>query len=86
MASKEELVAKYKEEKSRLARVEQALTIQKERVSNLAKEIFEAHGKGPHDLGDSREGGYLIVCRGGSNYYFSPVQKGKGSKEAEASA
>jgi hypothetical protein len=85
MASKEELIAKYKEEKSRLGRVEQALVIQKERVSNLAKTIFEAHGKGPHDLGDGREGGYLIVCRGGSNYYFSPVTK-KGAKEgAEAS-
>jgi len=78
MASKEELLGKYKFEKDRLARVEQALDIQKVRVSSVAKEVFEAYGAGPHDLGDGKPDGYKIQCRGGTTYYFVAVApKGK---------
>lgn len=76
MASKEELLSKYKEEKARLAKVEQALEIQKGRISDLAKSIFEVHGAGPHDLGDGKADGYKIQCRGGNIFYFVAV-KGK---------
>ncbi len=88
MASKEELLTKYKMEKDRLARVEQVLTIQKDRVSAVAKEVFEAHGAGPHDLGDGKPDGYKIQCRGGTTYYFvAVVAKGKkGSDSAESHA
>lgn len=87
MASKEELITKYKFEKDRLARVEQALGIQKDRVSAVAKEIFEAHGAGPHDLGDGKPDGYKIQCRGGTTYYFVAVApKGKKPEAAESHA
>jgi len=85
MASKEELITKYRVEKDRLARVEAALTIQKDRVSSVAKEVFEAHGAGPHDLGDGKADGYKIQCRGGTTYYFvAVVPKGKKADSGEA--
>jgi hypothetical protein len=85
--NKEELLTRYKEEKSRLVRVEQALEIQKARISDLAKTIFEAHGAGPHDLGDGKADGYKIQCRGGSTYYFvAVVPKGKKAEAAESHA
>ena len=85
--SKEELLSKYKFEKDRLARVEAALAIQKDRVSAMAKEVFEAHGPGPHDLGDGKPDGYKIQCRGGTTYYFVAVAaKGKKEPAAESHA
>lgn len=85
--SKEELLTRYKEEKSRLVRVEAALEIQKGRISELAKTIFEAHGAGPHDLGDGKADGYKIQCRGGTTYYFVAVApKGKKAEAAESHA
>jgi hypothetical protein len=87
MSTKEELLGEFKVEKDRLARVEAALAIQKDRVSAKAKEIFEAHGAGPHDLGDGKPDGYKIQCRGGTTYYFvAVVPKGKKPETAESHA
>jgi hypothetical protein len=78
MATKDELVEQYKDEKAKLARVERAMAIQKERVQALAKVICEEYGKGPYDLGDGKPEGYQIQCRGGDTYYFvAIVPKGK---------
>ena len=68
-----ELIASYKSEKDRLAKVEKALEIQKKRVSGLCKSVLEQHGKGPHDLGD---GEYIIIQKGES-CYFSPARAKK---------
>jgi len=70
---KSELIASYKSEKDRLAKVEKALEIQKKRVSGLCKSVLEQHGKGPHDLGD---GEYIIIQKGES-CYFSPARAKK---------
>ena len=87
MSTKEEMLGEFKVEKDRLARVEAALAIQKDRVSAKAKEIFEAHGAGPHDLGDGKPDGYKIQCRGGTTYYFvAVVPKGKKAETAESHA
>jgi hypothetical protein len=84
MASKEEMITEYKFEKERLARVEAALAIQKDRVSTKAKEVFDAYGAGPHDLRDGKPDGYKIQCRGGTTYYFVAVApKGKKGEAAE---
>lgn len=68
---KSELIASYKLEKDRLAKVEKALDIQKKRVSGLCKSVLEQYGKGPHDLGDGNE--YIIIQKGDS-CYFSPAR------------
>lgn len=65
---KSELIASYKYEKERLAKVEKALEIQKRKISGLVKSVLEEHGKGPHDLGD---GGEYIIIQKGDLCYFS---------------
>jgi hypothetical protein len=77
MATKEEMLEQYKEEKAKLARVERAMAIQKERVQALAKTVCEEHGKGPYDLGDGKPEGYQIQCRGDTYYFVAIVPKGK---------
>jgi hypothetical protein len=71
---KSELIANYKYEKERLAKVEQALEIQKRKISGIVKSVLQEHGNGPHDLGDGRE--YIIIQKGDS-CYFSPSRAKK---------
>jgi hypothetical protein len=71
--SKSELIASYKYEKDRLAKVEKALEIQKRKISGLVKSVLEEHGKGPHDLGDGVE---HIIIQKGDSCYFS-IARGK---------
>lgn len=82
--TREEIVAKYREEKDRLQKVEKALEIQKGKVGSLARQLFTEHGKGPHDLGDGRVGGYIVACRGSgedATYFLTPAVKTKAGKE-----
>lgn len=71
---KSELVASYKFEKDRLAKVEKALEIQKRKLNGLCRTMLEEHGKGPHDLGDGVE--YIIIQKG-DTCYFSPARAKK---------
>lgn len=71
---KSELVASYKFEKDRLAKVEKALEIQKRKLSGLVKDMLEQHGKGPHDFGEGTE--YNIIQKG-DLCYFSPAKAKK---------
>lgn len=71
---KSELIASYKFEKDRLAKVEKALEIQKRKLSGLVKTMLEDHGKGPHDLGDGNE---CIIIQKGESCYFSPSRAKK---------
>jgi hypothetical protein len=68
---KSELIASYKFEKERLAKVEKALEIQKKKISGLCKSMLEEHGKGPHDFGD---GGEYIIIQKGDSCYFSAAR------------
>lgn len=86
MSSVAEVLSEYKAEKDRLAKVEKALEIQKGKVSSLAKKLMEAGGKGPHDLGDGKEAGYIVCSRGdgeGATFYLMPA---KAKKAATATA
>jgi len=80
---KSELVASYKFEKDRLAKVEKALEIQKKRISSLCKDLFEQHGKGPHDLGDGNAEGYIVIQKG-ETYYLKAAMAKKAGKDASS--
>jgi hypothetical protein len=82
--SKTELIDKYKAEKVRLGLVEKALEIQKGRLNLICKELFEGHGKGPHDIGDGHPEGYMVMQRG-ETFYLQAAKK-KGAKETTAEA
>lgn len=70
---KAELIASYKYEKDRQAKVEKALEIQKRKLSGICKDLLEQHGKGPHDLGDGNANGYNIIQKG-DTYYLSQAR------------
>jgi hypothetical protein len=71
---KDELIASYKYEKDRQAKVEKAQEIQKRKLSGICKTLLEEHGKGPHDLGDGNADGWIVIQKG-DTCYLSPVRK-----------
>lgn len=73
-------------EKRLLAKLEQALVIQRKKVQDLAKQILDAHGKGPHDIGDGRPGGYVVASRGEIHFLTPAVKEGAGAKKKEGEA
>lgn len=77
--SKVELITSYKYEKGRLAKVEKALEIQKKKISDICKDLFDQHGKGPHDLSDGNTEGYIVV-QNGDKYYLKAVPAKKAGK------
>jgi hypothetical protein len=78
---KSELITSYRFEKDRQAKVEKALEIQKKKLSGICKDLFDQHGKGPHDLGDGNAEGYIVV-QNGDKYYLKAVPAKKPGKEA----
>jgi hypothetical protein len=73
---KPELIASYKYEKDRLAKVEKALEIQKKKLAGICRELLEQHGKGPHDIGDGNTEGYIVIQKG-ETCYLSPSRASK---------
>jgi hypothetical protein len=78
-----ELFATYRKEKTLLTKVERGLEIQRKKVQGIVKEILATHGKGPHDIGDGRPGGY-VVAQKGEACWLTPADKGGGRKKVEA--
>lgn len=82
------LFAEYNKQKALLTKVEQGIEVQKKRVQGVARAIFEAKGKGPHDIGDGRPGGYVVAVRKnpeGDVYFLTPADKrGDKSKQVDA--
>jgi hypothetical protein len=79
--SKSELIASYKNEKERLAKVEKALEIQKKKICGICKDMLEQYGKGPHDLGDGNAEGSIVVQKG-DTFYMKAAMVKKGGKES----
>lgn len=65
---KAELIASYRFEKDRQAKVEKAQEIQKRKLSSICKELLEKYGKGPHDLGDGNPEEYIVIQKGDTCY------------------
>ena len=78
---KSELISSYRFEKDRLAKVEKALEIQKKKLSGICKDLFDQHGKGPHDLGDGNADGYIVVQMS-DKFYLKAVPAKKAGKQA----
>lgn len=74
---KDALIASYQEQKKTLTKVEKALEITKTKMSSVVKQIFEAHGKGPHVI-DGRE---VSIVQKGETYFFLPKRGPKGAKD-----
>jgi hypothetical protein len=67
---KDKLFAAWLEQNKLLEKVEKALEVTKVKRQALAKQCFEASGKGPHEV-DGRS--YLILNRG-ETYFFKASQ------------
>jgi hypothetical protein len=81
-----ESIVELKGKQAKIAVIEADLAGQ---VHDLCKQLFEESGKGPYDMGDGREGGYIIATRKGSGVYFlTPANKlaGKPKKTPEEKA
>jgi hypothetical protein len=66
---KAKLIDAYLEQTKTLDKVEKALEIVKQRRSKLVKQVFETHGKGPHEV---EPGKFMNVVQKGETYFFMP--------------
>lgn len=74
----EKILAEYKEGKAVLTEAEKRVEDQRAKMSGLLKTLLTTYGKGPYDLGDGRQGGYVIATRGETSF-FSPANKRGGA-------
>jgi len=77
---KSTLINNYLEQTATQEKVEKALEVVKGRRAALVKQICDAHGKGPHDIG----GKVCNIVSKGDTFYFLPVKTNADGTPAKA--
>jgi len=79
------LLTQYGKEKARLDKVQEALELQTKKVAGIIKELHDACGKGPYDLGDGHAEGSTIRAKGETFYFVKERAAGgkKGGSKSE---
>lgn len=77
---KSKLIDAFLEQTKTLDKVEKALEIVKTRRSTLVKQLFEGHGKGPHDIG----GKLCNIVQKGDTFFFLPLKTNADGTPAKA--
>jgi len=72
---KDKLIAAWVEQNKLLEKVEKALEVTKIKRSALAKQVFDAAGKGPHMV----EGRSMLILSRGETYFFKAEREGSES-------